>query len=188
MKNRLILILIFFKLSPVNLYAFSLFDDFKIQYLRGNSEYFSKSHSSIDDKTISDYQSFRLIYKNIGVAKSFNQLENTTIKSGYKAHASMEIYDIIFHYPFDKFSLTFSKNIKVEGEGSNNYGSMEFKKAEEMKDIISSYLISYKLKIFLISIGYVSNDFIFTRKCEYENCNDEYLHNETYILLYGLSF
>ena len=187
MKNRLILILIFFKLSPVNLYAFSLFDDFKIQYLRGNSEYYSKSHSSIDDKTISDYQSFRLIYKNIGVAKSFNQLENTTIKSGYKAHASMEIYDIIFHYPFDKFSLTFSKNIKVEGEGSNNYGSMEFKKAEE-KRIISSYLISYKIKIFLISIGYVSNDFIFTRKCEYENCYDEYFHNETYLLLYGLSF
>ena len=187
MKNRLILILIFLKLSSVNLYAFSLFDDFKIQYLRGNSEYFSKSHRNIDDKTISDYQSFRLIYKNIGVAKSFNQLENTTIKSGYKAHASMEIYDIIFHYPFDKFSLTFSKNIKVEGEGSNNYGSMEFKKAEE-KRIISSYLISYNIKIFLISIGYVSNDFIFTRKCEYENCNDEFLHNETYILLYGLSF
>ena len=188
MKNRLNLILIFFKLSPVNLHAFSLFDDFKIQYLRGNSEYFSKSHRNIDDKTISDYQSFRLIYKNIGVAKSFNQLENTTIKSGYKAHASMEIYDIIFHYPFDKFSLTFSKNIKVEGEGSNNYGSMEFKKAEEMKDIISSYLISYKIKIFLISIGYVSNDFIFTRKCEYENCYDEYFHNKTYLLLYGLSF
>ena len=187
MKNRLILILIFLKLSSVNLYAFSLFDDFKIQYLRGNSEYFSKSHRNIDDKTISDYQSFRLIYKNIGVAKSFNQLENTNIKSGYKAYASMEIYDIIFHYPFDKFSLTFSKNIKVEGEGSNNYGSMEFKKAEE-KRIISSYLISYKIKIFLISIGYVSNDFIFTRKCEYENCKDEYLHNQTYILLYGLSF
>ena len=101
MKNRLILILIFLKLSSVNLYAFSLFDDFKIQYLRGNSEYFSKSHSSIGDKTISDYQSFRLIYKNIGVAKSFNQLENTNIKSGYKAQASMEIYEIRLKHHLD---------------------------------------------------------------------------------------
>ena len=110
MKNRLILILIFFKLSPVNLYAFSLFDDFKIQYLRGNSEYFSKSHSSIGDKTISDYQSFRLIYKNIGVAKSFNQLENTTIKSGYKAIWKYMILYFIIHLII--FLLLFQKILK----------------------------------------------------------------------------
>ena len=112
-----------------------------------------------------------------------------TSNQSAQSHQTMEIYDIIFRYSFDKFSLTFSKNIKVEGEGSNNYGSMEFKKAEE-KRIISSYLISYNIKIFLISIGYVSNDFIFTRKCEYENCydDDESFHNKTYLLLYGLSF
>ena len=185
MRNRLITISIIFISSPINLYAFNLFDDFNIQYFKGNSEYFSRTHENIYDKTISDYQSLRIIYKNVGFSRSLNQLENT--KTDYKANASMEIFDLLLYIPYDELSLTLSKNIKVEGEGSNNYGSMEFKKAEE-KRIISSYLISYKIKIFLISIGYVSNDFIFTRKCEYENCYDEYFHNKTYLLLYGLSF
>ena len=130
MKKRLLIITFIFISSPINLYAFNLFDDFNIQYLKGNSEYFSRSHNNIYDKTISDYQSLRIIYKNIGISRSLNQLENTNTKTDYKANASMEIYDLLLYIPFDELSLTLSKNIFVQGSGSNNYGEMRFNKAQ----------------------------------------------------------
>ena len=189
MKKRLIIISLIFIISPFNLYAFNLFDDFNIQYLKGNSEYFSRSHNNIYDKTISDYQSLRIIYKNIGISRSLNQLENTNTKTDYKANASMEIFDLLLYIPLDELSLTLSKNIFVQGTGNNNYGVMEFKEAQEWRWVISSYIISYKIKFFTISIGHIENDYIFTKKCEYGPCEDEeYFHNKTYLLLYGLSF
>ena len=189
MGNSLITISIIFISSPINLYAFNLFDDFNIQYFKGNSEYFSRTHENIYDKTISDYQSLRIIYKNVGFSRSLNQLENTNPKTDYKANASIEIFDLLLYIPYEELSLTLSKNIFVQGTGSNNYGVMEFKEAEEWTGVMSSYIISYKIKIFIISIGHIENDYIFTMKCEYGTCEDrEHFHNKTYLLLYGLSF
>ena len=122
MRNRLITISLIFISSPINLYAFNLFDDFNIQYFKGDSEIFYRNHSNIYEKTTSDYQSFRLIYKNIGIARSFNQLENSNKKTGYKANASIDLYDLIFYINYNDFSLTLAKNIFVNGSGTNNFG------------------------------------------------------------------
>ena len=187
MKIRLIIVLLFLKGLPINLCAFNLSEDFKIQYLKGNSTYYHKSHNNINYRTISDYQSLRLIYKKIGISKSLYQLE-TIHDDTYKARASIEVYDILFFIPFDDFSLSISKNIFASGRGRNNYGEMEFQKSVELLDIISSYIFSYNFSFFSISIGYIENDFIFSRNCEYEPCGDEWFLNKDFIILYGLNF
>ena len=195
MKNKFFLISLIIILLPLKLYGFNLFDDFNIQYLKGESEYFSKNHSDIDSYSTSDFQSFRLIYKNIGIGKNiiklenheFSKFENLSYKTNYKAIASVETNDLLLYLPFDAFSLTLAKNILVKGQGSDNYGKLHFERAEEWGGINSSYIFSYKISFISISIGYIQNDFIFSQKCENELCTEEYFHNNTYILLYGLS-
>lgn len=188
MNIRLLLLLLLLKILPINLCAFNLSEDFKIQYLNGDSTYYHKPHKNINYRTISNYQSLRLIYKNIGLSKSLNQFENIHDDDVHEAKATIEIYDILIFIPFNDFSLSITKNIFVSGRGRNNYGEMEFKRSVELLDIISSYIFSYNFSIFSISLGFIQNDFIFSRNCEYEPCGNEWFMNKDFILLYGLNF